>query len=118
MLGRVPVIISDQWVPPEGPDWEKFSIRVRERRISGIPSLLESRRQDAATMGIAARAAWLEWFSEQASFHRTIEWCLELQRLAPLRAGLRRHAPYLQLLRPYHLARFAAKRLGHGRGEQ
>ena len=24
--GQVPVIISDQWVPPRGPDWERFSL--------------------------------------------------------------------------------------------
>ena len=29
-MGRVPVILSDDWIAPEGPCWEKFSIRVRE----------------------------------------------------------------------------------------
>jgi hypothetical protein len=32
-LGRVPVIISDDWVPPIGPAWNEFSIRVAEDKI-------------------------------------------------------------------------------------
>jgi hypothetical protein len=112
MLGRVPVIISDQWVPPEGPDWERFSIRVSEADVEGIPALLEERAPDAGAMGEAARAAWLDWFSEAASFHRVVGWCLSLTEAAPARAGIRRHSPYLQMLRPYHAARWTAKRLG------
>jgi Exostosin family len=115
MLGRVPVIISDQWVPPEGPDWDSFSVSVEESAVDRIPALLEARREQAAAMGAAARQAWVEWFSPQAGFHRTAEWCLDLARYADARGGLRRYQPYLQMLRPYHAARSVAKRLGHGR---
>ena len=87
MLGRVPVIVSDQWVAPDGPDWDGFSLRVSEDRIDAIPALLETRAPDARAMGEAARRAWLDWFSERASFHRTVEWCLDLARCASARAG-------------------------------
>ena len=63
-------------------------------------------------MGRVARAAWVDWFSETASFHRIVEWCLDLSRWAPERAGVRRYAPYVQMLRPYHSARWATKPLG------
>jgi hypothetical protein len=112
MLGRVPVIVSDQWVPPDGPYWESFSLRVPERSVEEIPGLLESRETDAAAMGARARSEWVDWFSPEASFHRTVEWCLDLARLAPRRAGVRRYEPHLQMLRPYHAARAIAKRLG------
>lgn len=115
MLGRAPVIISDQWVPPEGPDWGSFSVRVPESEIRMIPDLLAQRASDAQEMGEAARAAWLEWFSPQASFHRVVESCLELAACAPARAGVRGYAPRLQMLRPFHAARWLAKRAGHGR---
>jgi hypothetical protein len=115
MLGRVPVILSDEWVPPEGPDWDRFSLRIDEDRVGAIPSLLEGRAGEARAMGELARATWLEWFSEGASFHRTVEWCLDLARSAPARSGLRRYAPYIQMLRPYHATRYLGKRLGHGR---
>jgi hypothetical protein len=114
MLGRVPVILSDQWVPPEGPAWESFSLRVAEDEVDTIPALLRRRAPDAREMGGAARAVWLDWFSQRASFHRTVEWCLDLAPSAPARAGLRRYAPYIQMLRPFHAARAIGKRLGHG----
>jgi hypothetical protein len=116
MLGRVPVIIADQWVPPKGPDWESFSVRIKEADVHTIPDLLQARLSEAGQMGAAARAVWLEWFSESVSFHRVVESCLELTASASSRAGVRRYAPHLQLLRPYHAARWLAKRLGHGRG--
>ena len=117
MLGRVPVIVSDGWVPPQGPDWESFSIRVAEARVETIPGLLEERAGDAAAMGSRARSQWLEWFSEVASFHRVVGWCLDLERLAHRRRGLRRYEPHLQMLRPYHAVRAVAKRAGHGESE-
>lgn len=111
MLGRAPVIVSDQMVLPEGPTWEEFSIRVPEDRVEKIPALLEARRAEAAAMGKAARAAWLEWFAPEAGFHRTVERCLELAARARERRGVRRYAPFLQLARPYHAMRFLYKAL-------
>lgn len=116
MLGRAPLVLSDQWVPPTGPDWDSFSLRLPEAEVGAIPTLLEARAAEAAAMGERARQAWLDWFAPEAGFHHTVEWCLELEGVASSRAGLRRYAPYLQMLRPYHAARALAKRLGHGRG--
>jgi hypothetical protein len=115
MLGRVPVIVSDQWVAPTGPDWDSFSLRIKEADVRSIASVLEERSSEAHRMGVLAREAWLAWFSETASFHRVVEWTLELSASAPARAGIRRYASHLQLLRPYHSARWLAKKLGHGR---
>jgi len=114
LLGRAPVVISDQWVPPEGPDWDSFSIRVAERDVASIPALLESRAGEAAAMGAAARAAWLDWFAQPVLFHRIVEWCLDLAPFAPEREGLRRLAPYRHMLRPFHAARAVVKRPPRG----
>ena len=114
MLGRAPVIVSDDWVAPEGPAWGAFSLRVPEREVAGIPALLEARRPEAQAMGAAARAAWLEWFSPAAAFHRSVESCLELARLSPARRGLRRYSPYPQFLRPLHASRVVADALRRG----
>jgi Exostosin family len=117
MLGRAPVIISDEWVAPIGPDWESCSIRVAQDELEVIPELLRRRSADATAMGEAARAVWLDWFSEAVSFHRVVESCLELVPFAPQRTGIRRLRPYRQLLRPYLGVRYLAKKLGHGRGK-
>jgi hypothetical protein len=36
-LGRVPVIISDEWAPPEDVPWRDFSVRIAESRIDDLP---------------------------------------------------------------------------------
>jgi hypothetical protein len=100
--GRVPVIISDQWVPPSGPAWDEFSLRVAEGSIDRIPMLLESLQGDAEHMGRIARAVWEQWFSEETAFHRIVEWCLDMQRQRRMPESIARWPVYIQLLRPRH----------------
>jgi Exostosin family len=82
-MGRVPVILSDQWIEPAGPSWHKFSIRIGERKLDRILPTLEEREGEAIEMGRLARAQWEDWFSERACFHRVIEWCLDIKGPAP-----------------------------------
>lgn len=79
-MGRACVIISDEWHPNDGVDWESFSIRVAERDASRIPEILESYADRAAEMGVRARAEWEAWFSEKVRFHRVVELCLDIRR--------------------------------------
>jgi hypothetical protein len=110
-MGRVPVILSDDWVPPPGPAWEKFSLRVRESDWADIPRILEEREREAVAMGNLARAEWLDWFSEEAAFHRVIEWCLAIKRRRRVPESLARWPVYLQFLRPFHLRRIVGGKL-------
>jgi hypothetical protein len=64
-LGRVPIIISDAWVPPDGPAWPAFSIRLAESKLDLIPSLIKERLPEAEEMGRRARREWEKWFSSQ-----------------------------------------------------
>jgi hypothetical protein len=74
-MGVAPVIISDQWVPFEGPPWESFSIRIAENQMHNLEGILHERACDSATMGRKARQVWEEWFSKPVAFHRMIEHC-------------------------------------------
>lgn len=65
--GRVPVIISDQWVPPTETDWS-FAIQVAEHRTSSIPGLLRSLANEAHDRGEAARQAWLHSYAPDTLF--------------------------------------------------
>jgi hypothetical protein len=112
LLGRAPVIVADGWVPPSGPDWDSFSIRVAESNVSSIPALLRERAGEAAAMGRAARDAWRNWFSPEVSFHRVVESLLELDALADRRRGPARLAPWMHMARPVHVARALKYRLG------
>ncbi|MFN2476543.1 MAG: exostosin family protein [Chthoniobacterales bacterium] len=102
-IGRAPVIIADEWAAPIGPEWDRFSIRVREGEIARIPQLLEKLEGNAVAMGNLAREQWELWFSEQASFHRVVEWCLQIREERVLPEAIARLPAYLQLLRPFHL---------------
>jgi len=62
--GRVPVIISDHWVPCCYIDWDKISLRVRERDIGRLPEICHANEDRWVQMGREARRTWVEWFSE------------------------------------------------------
>lgn len=81
--GRVPVIVSDDWVPCTGPDWQAFSLHVREADVEQIPRLLEQAEVGHAAMQAAARETWADWFAPDVVFQRTVDWCLDLQRHQP-----------------------------------
>ena len=107
-LGRAPVILSDEWVPPDGPCWERFSLRIPEADWASVPQRLELRAADAATMGRLAREQWEEWFAPAVLFHRLVEDCLSIAR-APqtLPEPLASWVVYPQILRPSHLRHWA-----------
>ena len=110
-MGRAPVILSDGWVEPPGPSWDKFAIRVRERDCAKIPQILEEREHEATRMGELAREQWLEWFSEETAFHRVVEWCLQIKRERRLPESVARWPVYLQFLRRFHMRRLAGAKL-------
>lgn len=108
-MGRVPVIMADDWVEPFGPEWSRCSIRVAEHELDRIPNLLEAREPDAVSMGELARKEWERWFSDEVAFHRVVESCVQLRAQRQLPEALARWPVYLQLLRPVHL-RFALQK--------
>ena len=74
----VPVIIADDWVAPDGVEWQHFSIRWPEGRTDGLVELLESRRSEAELMGRQARAVDEALFSPDTYFHGVADLCAEL----------------------------------------
>jgi hypothetical protein len=94
--GRIPVIISDEWVDPEGPEWESFSIRWPEGTIKGLVETLEERDSDWNAMSAAALVAHETFFAPEVSFHRVVERCRDLQDSVELsrfpRRGIRNRA--------------------------
>lgn len=112
-MGIAPVIISDEWVPIEGPLWEEFSIQVSEAEVRKIPFLLEERRHMAAEMGGKARKAWEEWFSKEVCFHHIAEACKNLKENRENTVSLAWAKIYLQFFRLFHfrnLLRYAKQR--------
>lgn len=76
--GRVPVILSDEWVAPPGIDWNLFSIRVPERSADRIPDILAACEPMWEAMARRARRAWEEHFAPNTIFHHIAESCLSI----------------------------------------
>jgi hypothetical protein len=68
--GRVPLIVADQWVAPEGPDWASCSIRVNEHDIARIEQIAVDAEPRWDEMAANARQVWNEWFADEVMFDR------------------------------------------------
>ena len=61
--GRVPVIISDDWIPVEGLNWDEFSIRIAEKDVDRIDSIIRAHQTAAITLGANALQTFNEFFA-------------------------------------------------------
>jgi hypothetical protein len=77
--GSIPVILSDQLVLPEGPDWSRCSVRIAESDAGNIPSILADVTNSQA-VGIAAQRAYEEFFDPAKMLAHIAR---ELQGLGP-----------------------------------
>ena len=80
-MGRCPVIISDDWIEPYGPDWTSCSIRIHENQLKDIPQILASKKSFARELGHKARTEWETWFAPNRHFQTTVKTCLYLYAL-------------------------------------
>jgi hypothetical protein len=62
-MGSVPVVLSDDWVEPDGPDWAACAVCLPETAVGNVAEQLEPYRQRAESMSLAARAAYDTFFS-------------------------------------------------------
>lgn len=79
-LARVPVVLSDHWVAPNGPDWDECILRVPEREVARLPQILEQHESRWRDRGARAWQAWHDYFAPPVRFHRAIEACAQLQQ--------------------------------------
>ena len=76
---RVPVIISDNWVSPDGPRWEDFAVFVSEKDVLHIAEIIKE--EEEATWeerSQLARDAWETFFAPDVYFNYMIEQCRKL----------------------------------------
>lgn len=81
----VPVILADDLTLPLGPNWDDLSVRVAEKDVDTVPRLLEELESKAGAMGSAARRAWEDYFSPQATVNSFVFWGRQLLEHSPRR---------------------------------
>jgi hypothetical protein len=81
--GRVPVIVSDPWVPPAGPDWENCAVFIPEKNVDRIDAILAAHEERFPRMAAAARLEWEQWFAPDALFHRMTEYLKDIVETRP-----------------------------------
>lgn len=81
--GIAPVLISDGYLLPPGPDWDKFVIRLPEQSIAKLPELLAPRLAEAAARGALAREAFEQHFSMAREWETIVELAARSLRHAP-----------------------------------
>jgi hypothetical protein len=76
--GVAPVLLSDKYDLPKGPDWDSFLLRIPESRLKEIPQILDAHVAESSELGYRARAAWEQWFAPDKVFNNIISVCVRL----------------------------------------
>ena len=78
-IGVAPIIISDDWILPEGPCWKNFSLFVKEADIGGLEALAVRNEWRWQEMGALAARAFERHFSRAATFDYLVAQCQDMQ---------------------------------------
>lgn len=106
---RAPVIISDRWSPPPGPDWDSFAIRIPESAITRLPEILVEHRHRWLTMGRLARHAWEHHYCPTVLGNEIVRLGLLARDLAAQHAARRRLAAHLFRVGPAPIQNLRAR---------
>jgi hypothetical protein len=87
-VGRAPVIISDEWLPPLFADWDSCSVRIPENQIANLPAILREREEEAETLGLHARMTWEQYFSPERQLETLVAACLSIAETSPNRLAV------------------------------
>lgn len=79
-MGVAPVIISDGWIPPKGPDWSRFAIFVKEREVAELEEIVLQHEGHYRSMGRSAAEAYYRFFADDAYFNFVVDQLADIQR--------------------------------------
>lgn len=75
---RVPVVISDEWVPPPEIPWSTFVVYIKERDINQIPKILKGEESSFIERATAARQAWDDYLAAEVFPITITRWGMSL----------------------------------------
>jgi hypothetical protein len=82
-LGRCPVILADEFAPPEGPEWKKFALFYPQRKVDNLMTYLRSHEFRSQGLGREAQVAWELFFSGEKMVNYYVNTLHNLMRSAP-----------------------------------
>lgn len=109
-LGVAPVIISDNWLPPEGPDWNRFAIFVPEADVRSLYERVRAHEGEWEARGRAAQEAFQTHFSPERILHHILDSVESIARSQLLsERWFVRVAPFLTVIEWGYQARWNAE---------
>jgi hypothetical protein len=72
-LGIAPVVLSDDWYPPEGPDWPTCCVRVPEAEAGRLTEILLGEGDRWRELGARARAAYERFFAPPVAVRHLVD---------------------------------------------
>jgi hypothetical protein len=82
-LGRVPVIIADDWVPFSFEETEPYHVRIAEKEIARLPDLLRERRSEARVLATNARGLFERYLAIGKRYPAAVRMLRKIQAERP-----------------------------------
>jgi hypothetical protein len=79
-LGVCPVILSNDWILPRGPDWKSFALFVDEDDDANLEAIITQHEPEWRERGQRAREVFHQFFTGPAYARYLIDSALDLQR--------------------------------------
>ncbi len=78
-LGRVPVIIADDWIPFANIEWDKCSVLIQEKDADDIERKLREVEGNSTELGLMARYYWNKYFSKSNRIAEALDLILQIK---------------------------------------
>ncbi len=77
-MGVAPIIVSDEWIMPNGPDWSRCSIRVKEKDVRRIHEIALENESRYVELGKNAKDAYDRYFTDRVYFNYLVDQMIDL----------------------------------------
>ena len=79
-MGVAPIILSDDWIFPKGPEWSEFALIVPEKDADRLYGIAKQNEGRALEMGRKARLAYETYFADEVYFNYLVDQMVDIQR--------------------------------------
>jgi hypothetical protein len=79
-MGVAPIILSDDWIFPKGPDWSELALIVPENNVDRLCDIAKQNEGRALEMGRKARLAYEKFFADEVYFNYLVDQMVDIQR--------------------------------------